>query len=93
MEQFKGGTWTSSAAVDYTTSWTIACVVPVASAQIVAAFIYEEIVMRFGCPAEILRDRGANFTRKRMDAYLIRTKSNHRPTFAFTHAQMVNLSA
>ncbi|OAD81371.1 hypothetical protein PHYBLDRAFT_71290 [Phycomyces blakesleeanus NRRL 1555(-)] len=30
--------------------------------------------MRFGCPLEILRDRGANFTSKRAAAYLIRTK-------------------
>ncbi|KAG2191851.1 hypothetical protein INT47_002866, partial [Mucor saturninus] len=78
----KGNRWIL-VAVDYTTNWPIARAVPVASAEAVADFIYEEIVMRFGCPAEILTDRGANFTSKLVSAYLSRIKSNHRLTSAF----------
>jgi hypothetical protein len=41
-------------AVDYTTNWPIARPLPDATGEAVAKFIYEEIVMRFGCPTEIL---------------------------------------
>ncbi|KAG2190801.1 hypothetical protein INT47_010410, partial [Mucor saturninus] len=78
----KGNRWLL-VAVDYTTNWPIARAVPVASAEAVADFIHEEIVMRFGCPAEILTDRGANFTSKLVASYLARLKVTHRLTSAF----------
>ncbi|CDH61294.1 retrotransposon ty3-gypsy subclass [Lichtheimia corymbifera JMRC:FSU:9682] len=70
-------------AVDYTTNYPIARAVHVASTKAVADFLYEEIVMRFGCPKEILTDRGTNFTSKVLAHYTRRVKMNHKLTSAF----------
>jgi hypothetical protein len=77
-----GNKWLLTA-VDYTTNWPIARAVPEATAEAVADFIYEEIVMRFGCPAEILTDRGANFMSHVVKLYMQRIKTNHKFTSAF----------
>lgn len=73
-------------AVDYTTSHPIARAVPDATGEAIAKFIHEEIVMRFGCPAEIVTDRGANFMSKVLAMYLGRIKLRHDFTSAF-HAR------
>ena len=78
----KGNKWLLTA-VDYLTNWPIAKAVPVASMEEVADFIYEEIVMRFGCPSEIITDRGANFTSGLVAAYTKRVGINHKLTSAF----------
>jgi hypothetical protein len=78
----KGNKWLLTA-VDYLTNWPIAKAVPVASMEAVADFIYEEIVMRFGCPSEIVTDRGANFTSGLVAAYTKRVGTNHKLTSAF----------
>ncbi|CEP06777.1 hypothetical protein, partial, partial [Parasitella parasitica] len=77
-----GNKWLLTA-VDYLTNWPIARAVPVASMEAVADFIYEEIVMRFGCPSEIITDRGANFTSGLVEAYTKRIGTNHKLTSAF----------
>ena len=69
--------------MDYTTNWPISRVLPVASTEAVADFIYEEIMMKFGCPVEILTDRGANFTGGLLKAYTKRVKTNHKLTSAY----------
>ncbi|KAG0772324.1 hypothetical protein G6F62_013007 [Rhizopus arrhizus] len=51
-------------AVDYTTNWPIARALKDATGEEIVKFIYEEIVLRFGCPDEIITDRGANFMSK-----------------------------
>ncbi|KAJ8651750.1 hypothetical protein O0I10_012677 [Lichtheimia ornata] len=61
----------------------IARAVPDATSEAIAKFIHEEIVMRFGCPDEIVTDRGANFTGKFLDYYLGRLKAKHNLTSAF----------
>jgi len=78
----QGNRWLLTA-VDYTTNWPIARAVPEATAEAVADFIYEEIVMRFGCPQEILTDRGANFMSNVVKLYMHRVKVNHKFTSAF----------
>ena len=78
----QGNKWLLTA-VDYTTNWPIARAVPEATAEAVADFIYEEIVMRFGCPQEILTDRGANFMSTVVKLYMNRIKTNHKFTSAF----------
>ena len=70
-------------AVDSLTNWPIARAVPVASEEAVADFLYEEIVMKFGCPAEIITDRGSNFTSGLVKAYTTRIGTNHKLTSAF----------
>jgi hypothetical protein len=77
-----GNKWLLTA-VDYLTNWPIARAVSVASMEAVADFIYEEIVMRFGCPSEIITDRGANFTSGLVQAYTKRIGTNHKLTSAF----------
>ena len=74
----KGNRWIL-VAVDYTTNWPIARTVPTASAEAVEDFIYEEIVMRFGCPKEILTDRGGNFTSNIVKHYLHKLTSAIHP--------------
>ena len=81
-ETESGNKWLLTA-VDYLTNWPIARAVPVASQEAVADFIYEEIVMRFGCPSEIITDRGANFTSDLVKAYTKRVGINHKLTSAF----------
>lgn len=70
-------------AVDYTTNWPIVRALPEATASNIVKFIYEEIVLKFGCPAELITDRGSNFMSKVLQQYtsLIRTK--HGFTSAF----------
>lgn len=82
QETDSGNKWLLTA-VDYLTNWPIARAVPVASQEAVADFIYEEIVMRFGCPSEIITDRGANFTSGLVKAYTKRVGINHKLTSAF----------
>ena len=78
----KGNRWIITA-VDSLTNWPIARSVPYASASAVADFLYEEIVMRFGCPAEIITDRGSAFTSNLIKSYVHRMGANHKLTSAF----------
>lgn len=70
-------------AVDYTTNYPVARAIPEATAEAVANFLYEEIVMRFSCPKEILTDRGANFMSKVVQHYVKRIGANHKFTSSF----------
>ncbi len=56
-------------AIDHTTKWPIARVVQNATHEVVAKFVYEEIVLNFGCPTEIITDRGNNFTTTTLNSY------------------------
>ncbi|KAG1324500.1 hypothetical protein G6F62_009065 [Rhizopus arrhizus] len=69
--------------IDYTTNWPIARALNNATAEEIVKFIYEEIVMRFGCPQEILTDRGANFMAKVVKQYIKKIKARHVLTSAF----------
>lgn len=77
-----GNRWLLTA-VDAATNWPIARAVPVASKESVATFIYEEIVTKFGCPHEIVTDRGANFTSGLVDEYVKRLNIKHSLTSAY----------
>jgi hypothetical protein len=78
----KGNRWLL-VGVDYATNWPVARAVPVASKESVADFIYEEIVMNFGAPSEIVTDRGANFTSGLVQEYLKRVGTHHKLTSAY----------
>lgn len=64
-------------AVDYITDWPIATALSIASASAIVNFIYEEIVIHFLCPVEIVTDRGANLTSKILKQYMAKIKSHH----------------
>lgn len=70
-------------AVDYTTNWPIAKALQNATGEEIVKFIYEEIVMRFGCPEEIISDRGSNFMSKVVKQYMRKIKTKHNLTSAF----------
>ncbi|KAG2217578.1 hypothetical protein INT45_012434 [Circinella minor] len=78
----KGNRWIL-VAMDYATNYPIAHAVPVASSKAVADFLYEEIVMHFSCPKEIVTDRGANFMSKVVRFYTERIQIAHWFTSAF----------
>ncbi|KAG2209354.1 hypothetical protein INT45_002604, partial [Circinella minor] len=78
----KGNRWIL-VAVDYATNYPIARAVPVALSKAVADFLYEEIVMHFSCPKEIVTDRGANFMSKVVRFYTECIKIAHRFTSTF----------
>jgi hypothetical protein len=48
-------------AIDYATRWVIAKAVPEMTAATVVKFLYDEILMNFGAPFEIISDRGSSF--------------------------------
>jgi transposase InsO family protein len=64
----KGNRWILLA-IDHTTKWPIARVAQNATHEFVAKFVYEEIVLNFGCPVEIITDRGNNFTTTMLNSY------------------------
>jgi hypothetical protein len=64
----KGNRWILIA-IDHTTKWPITSVTQNATHEFVAQFVYEEIVLKFGCPTEIITDRGNNFTTTMLNSY------------------------
>ncbi|KAJ8651445.1 hypothetical protein O0I10_013004 [Lichtheimia ornata] len=70
-------------AVDYATNWCCARAVPNATGESINDFIYEELMLPFGCMNEILTDRGTNFSSKVLTNYLGRLKVKHKFTSAF----------
>lgn len=70
-------------AVDNATRWPVARAVQEATTFEVARFLYEEIFMEFGCPVEILSDRGANFLAETLQEYLRIQGAKHLKTTAY----------
>ena len=73
-------------AVGYATNWVICQSVPDATGEAIAEFIYQEIILNFGCPSKILTNHGANFMSKILAHYLGCLKIKHIFTSAF-HAR------
>ncbi|CAF4320169.1 unnamed protein product, partial [Rotaria sordida] len=55
--------------IDHTTKWSIARVAQNVTHEVIAKFVYDEIVLNFGCPTEIIPDRGNNFTQHMLNSY------------------------
>ncbi|CAF5037515.1 unnamed protein product, partial [Rotaria sp. Silwood1] len=70
-------------ALDHTTKWPIVRVVPNATHEVVAKFVYQEIVLNFGCPTEIITDRGNSFTTAMLNSYFKLTGIKHILTSAY----------
>ena len=63
-------------AIDYSTKWSEARVIPNSAAESIIPFLYEDIFCRHGFPKEIISDRGTTFAneliRKLCDKYQIK---------------------
>ena len=70
-------------AVEYVTKWVEAEVVDTCSSEIVAKFIYENIIVRFGCPVTLISDQGSHFINKTIDALTKEFKIVHHKTTAY----------
>ncbi len=70
-------------AIEHVSRWVVAKAMKEATAEEVAKFIYTEIVCQFGCPQEILTDRGSNFCANTLESYLRRLQVKHLRTSAY----------
>ena len=48
-------------ATDYFTKWAKARATRKADARSIAKFLYEQVISRYGCPLELMSDRGTHF--------------------------------
>lgn len=67
-------------ATDYVTKWAEAIATKMNSAQMVATFLYENIITRFGCPKELVSDRGTHFINSTIAAFTEKYEIRHRKT-------------
>ena len=54
-------------ATDYVTKWAEAKALPDNTAKSTAWFLYDQVIARFGCPLEIVSDRGGHFINEIME--------------------------
>jgi hypothetical protein len=54
-------------ATEYVTKWAEALATKTDDAKTVAEFLYENIITRFGCPKELVSDRGTHFINKTIE--------------------------
>lgn len=83
LPKTKNGNMWIIVAIDYATNWPVAKALPEATATAVAKFLYEDIMAPYGCPKEILMDRGANFLALSLSQYLELQKIKHLKTSAY----------
>jgi hypothetical protein len=67
-------------ATDYATKWAEAAATRMDDAKIVAKFLYENIISWFGCPKELISDRGIYFLNSTIEALTNKYLIKHRKT-------------
>ena len=67
-------------ATEYVTKWAEAAAVRKDDAKTVAKFLYENIITRFGCPKELVSDRGTHFINHTIQAMTEKYEIKHRKT-------------
>ena len=67
-------------ATDYVTKWAEAKATKTDNASTVATFLYENIITRFGCPKELVSDRGTHFINSTIEALTAKYEIKHRKT-------------
>ena len=65
-------------ATEYLTKWAEAKAVKIDTAAPAAAFMYENIIARFGCPKIIVSDKGTHFLNDLISWMTQRFQINHR---------------
>ena len=63
---------------DYVTKWAEARATRMADALATAQFLYENIITRFGCPLEIVSDRGLHFLNETIEVLTAKFLISHR---------------
>lgn len=69
--------------IDHTTKWPVVRAVKTCDAQTVAEFLKNDIFLQFGCPSEIISDRGAAFRDSSLKIYLESMAVKHNLTSAY----------
>jgi transposase InsO family protein len=67
-------------ATDYATKWAEAVATKTDDAATVAKFLYENIISRYGCPKELISDRGTHFLNATIEALTTNFLIKHRKT-------------
>ena len=67
-------------ATDYVTKWAEAAATKNDNANTVATFLYENIITHFGCPKELVSDRGTHFINHTIAALTAKYEIKHRKT-------------
>ncbi|CAF1263743.1 unnamed protein product, partial [Didymodactylos carnosus] len=70
-------------AIDHATKWPVVKAVPNATTQTVAKFLHDEIMMNYGCPSELLTDRGPSTMSRELRTYLQTMGTKHLLTSAY----------
>ena len=65
-------------ATDYMTKWVEARVIRKVDVKSIARFIYEQAITRFGCPIEMVIDRGTHFINEVISEMLVKFMIIHR---------------
>jgi hypothetical protein len=61
----------------------LACAVKEATAETAAQFLYEQIVVNYGVPEEIISDRGRNFLARELKGFIDLLRIKHLKTSAY----------
>jgi hypothetical protein len=67
-------------ATDYATKWAEAMACKNNDAKTIARFLYENIISRFGCPKELISDRGTHFLNETIAKLATKFLIKHRKT-------------
>jgi hypothetical protein len=83
LPESKGGNKYILTAIDYATRWVVAKAYPTKSSASVMDFIYNQIVMQFGSPYEIITDRDKAFLEDALPYYEELLRIKHLPTTSY----------
>jgi len=77
LTETKSGNKHIITAIDYATRWVVAKPVKEMTSDVVAEFLYNEILMNYGAPYEIITDRGSSFLAEAFVKYETLQKIKH----------------
>jgi hypothetical protein len=75
-------------ATDYATKWVEAVALKKNDAKMTVKFLFENIITRFGCPLELVSDRGTYFLNMTIADLTYYYMIKHRPTTPYNPKAM-----